>query len=76
MATLLSVGASVLVSDIDVVYVRNPFQYLHRDSDVEGTTDGWNPATAYVRAAAPLDGPPHPCWWIPRIPWASAFAFL
>ena len=47
IGALLSVGASVLVSDIDVVYVRNPFHYLYRDSDVEGTTDGWDAPTAY-----------------------------
>ena len=47
IGALLSVGASVLVSDIDVIYVQDPFRFLHRDSDVEGTTDGWDAATAY-----------------------------
>ena len=47
IGAILSVGASVLVSDIDVIYVRNPFEHLYRDSDVEGTTDGWDAATAY-----------------------------
>ena len=36
------------MSDIDVVYVQDPFRYLHRDTDVEGTTDGWDAATAYL----------------------------
>lgn len=44
---ILSVGASVLVTDIDVVYIQDPFKFLYRDSDIEGTTDGWDPATAY-----------------------------
>ncbi|KAL1519284.1 hypothetical protein AB1Y20_022813 [Prymnesium parvum] len=47
IGTILSVGASVLVSDIDVVYIQDPFRFLYRDSDVEGTTDGWDAATAY-----------------------------
>jgi hypothetical protein len=47
MGELLGAGASVLVTDIDVVYVQDPFRYLHRDSDLEGTTDGWDAATAY-----------------------------
>ena len=37
----------MLVTDIDVVYVQDPFRYLHRDSDLEGTTDGWDAATGY-----------------------------
>ena len=47
MGELLGAGASVLVTDIDVVYVQDPFRYLHRDSDLEGTTDGWDAATGY-----------------------------
>ena len=43
----LTTGCSVLMSDIDVVYLRNPFDYLHRDSDIEGTTDGWDDGSAY-----------------------------
>ena len=41
----------MLLSDVDVVYMRNPFQmspaFLHRDSDVEAMTDGWSDETAY-----------------------------
>ena len=47
IGAVLSVGASALVTDIDVVYVQDPFRFFWRDSDVEGTTDGWDPATAY-----------------------------
>ncbi|KAJ1637086.1 nucleotide-diphospho-sugar transferase, partial [Pavlovales sp. CCMP2436] len=41
----LKVGANVLLSDVDVVYLRNPLQlapvgYLHRDADVEAMSDG------------------------------------
>ena len=47
----------------DVVYVQDPFKYLHRDSDLEGTTDGWDAATAYgwteqARLARTHGGPP------------------
>lgn len=41
IGSILSVGASVLVTDIDVVYIQDPFRYLYRDSDLEGTNDGW-----------------------------------
>ena len=43
----LSIGCSVLMSDIDVVYLQNPFLFLHNDADVEGTTDGWDDGSAY-----------------------------
>ena len=43
----LSTGCSVLMSDIDVVYLQNPFLFIHHDSDVEGTTDGWDDGSAY-----------------------------
>lgn len=43
----LTIGCSVIMSDIDVVYLQNPFLFLHRDSDVEGTTDGWDDGSAY-----------------------------
>lgn len=34
-------------SDVDIVTLQNPFDHLYRDSDVEGMTDGFDPATAY-----------------------------
>ncbi|PKA51347.1 rhamnogalacturonan II specific xylosyltransferase [Apostasia shenzhenica] len=43
----LQLGYSVLLSDIDIVYLQNPFDHLHRDSDVESMSDGHNNMTAY-----------------------------
>ncbi|XP_044474789.1 arabinosyltransferase RRA3-like [Mangifera indica] len=43
----LQLGYSVLLSDVDIVYLQNPFDYLYRDSDVESMTDGHNNRTAY-----------------------------
>lgn len=43
----LALGWNVLLSDVDVVIVQDPFQYLYRDSDVEGMTDGYDDGTAY-----------------------------
>lgn len=40
-------GYSVLLSDVDIVYLQNPFSYLHRDCDVESMTDGFDNVTAY-----------------------------
>lgn len=47
----LELGYSVLLSDVDVITLQNPFQHLFRDSDVESMSDGWDNATAY---GAPL----------------------
>jgi len=43
----LQLGYSVLLSDVDIVYLQNPFDYLSRDSDVESMSDGHNNMTAY-----------------------------
>ena len=43
----LQLGYAVLLSDVDIVTLQNPFGHLYRDSDVEGMSDGWNNATAY-----------------------------
>ena len=43
----LQLGYSVLLSDIDIVYLQNPFDHLYRDSDVESMSDGHNNYTAY-----------------------------
>ncbi|KAK8518896.1 hypothetical protein V6N13_017838 [Hibiscus sabdariffa] len=43
----LQLGYSVLLSDIDILYLRNPFNHLYRDSDVESMTDGHGNMTAY-----------------------------
>ncbi|KAF9675993.1 hypothetical protein SADUNF_Sadunf09G0092000 [Salix dunnii] len=43
----LQLGYSVLLSDVDIVYLQNPFHYLYRDSDVESMSDGHNNMTVY-----------------------------
>lgn len=43
----LQLGYSVLLSDVDIIYLQNPFDYLYRDSDVESMSDGHNNMTAY-----------------------------
>ncbi|KAJ8767169.1 hypothetical protein K2173_013566 [Erythroxylum novogranatense] len=43
----LVLGYSVLLSDVDIVYLQNPFSHLYRDSDVESMSDGHNNMTAY-----------------------------
>ncbi|GER50387.1 nucleotide-diphospho-sugar transferase family protein [Striga asiatica] len=43
----LVMGYGVLLSDVDIVYLQNPFDYLYRDSDVESMTDGHDNYTAY-----------------------------
>ena len=45
----ISAGCAVLLSDVDVVWLQNPFTLpsLYRDVDVEGMTDGWDDVTAY-----------------------------
>ena len=53
MGELLGAGASVLVTDIDVVYVQDPFRYLHRDSDLEGAAAGWRRWPPSVATALP-----------------------
>ena len=47
LKAFVSVGASVLLTDTDVVYLSNPFAALHRDSDVESMSDGWDAQTAF-----------------------------
>ena len=43
----LELGYGVLLSDVDIVTLANPFDNLVRDSDVESLSDGWDDATAY-----------------------------
>lgn len=43
----MQLGYSVLLSDIDIVFLQNPFDHLYRDSDVEGMSDGFDERTAY-----------------------------
>lgn len=60
LAEMLSIGVSVLLSDVDVVVLSDPFVALHRDTDVEGMTDGWDDASAYGFVhTLPLAGSAH-----------------
>ncbi|XP_024971671.1 arabinosyltransferase RRA3-like isoform X2 [Cynara cardunculus var. scolymus] len=43
----LQLGYSVLLSDVDIVYIQNPFDHIYRDSDVESMSDGHDNMTAY-----------------------------
>jgi len=43
----LMLGWAVLLSDIDICVLQDPFKHLYRDSDVEGMSDGYDPHTAY-----------------------------
>ncbi|XP_073156395.1 arabinosyltransferase RRA3-like [Henckelia pumila] len=43
----LQLGYGVLLSDVDIVYLQNPFDHLYRDSDVESMSDGHSNMTAY-----------------------------
>ncbi|VVA95323.1 unnamed protein product [Arabis nemorensis] len=43
----LQLGYSVLLSDVDILFLQNPFSHLYRDSDVESMSDGHDNQTAY-----------------------------
>ncbi|KAG2449198.1 hypothetical protein HYH02_005945 [Chlamydomonas schloesseri] len=43
----LTLGYSVLLSDVDIVTLKNPFDHLYRDEDVEALSDGYDEQTAY-----------------------------
>eukprot|EP00899_Mesostigma_viride_P005546 jgi/Mesvir1/14993/Mv14652-RA.1 len=43
----LLLGYDVLLSDVDIVVISNPFPYLVGDSDVEGLSDGFDDKTSY-----------------------------
>ena len=38
---------SVLLSDVDILTLKNPFDHLYRDEDVEALSDGFDKQTAY-----------------------------
>ena len=40
-------GCSVLLTDTDVAWMRNPFPFLYRDADVESMSDGWDNSSAH-----------------------------
>lgn len=48
----LSLGYSVLLSDVDIIFLQDPFPHLYKDSDVESMSDGWDNSTAYGRLLA------------------------
>lgn len=41
----LVLGYSILLSDVDIVYLQNPFDHLYRDCNLESTTDGFDNGT-------------------------------
>lgn len=52
----ISTGTSVLLSDVDIVWMQDPFasgtggtneRMIYRDADVEGMTDGWDDLSSY-----------------------------
>ncbi|XP_074573373.1 arabinosyltransferase RRA2-like [Curcuma longa] len=43
----LQLGYSILLSDVDIIYLQNPFDHLYRDCDVESMSDGHSNMTAY-----------------------------
>jgi len=47
LVDFLSIGCSVLLSDVDVIWLYDPFPFLYKDTDVEGMTDGWDEPTSY-----------------------------
>ncbi|KAF5830027.1 nucleotide-diphospho-sugar transferase-domain-containing protein [Dunaliella salina] len=44
----IQLGYNTLITDMDLVYLQNPFNHLHRDADIEVQTDGFD-ETAYGR---------------------------
>lgn len=46
LKTFLQLRYHVLITDMDLVYMKNPFDHLHRDADIEIQTDGYD-ETAY-----------------------------
>mmetsp|Transcript_6937 Transcript_6937/g.11803 ORF Transcript_6937/g.11803 Transcript_6937/m.11803 type:complete len:388 (-) Transcript_6937:991-2154(-) len=43
----VELGWAVLLSDVDIAVLQNPFESLYRDSDVEGMSDGFDERGAY-----------------------------
>lgn len=51
---ILQLGYHVFVMDTDIVLLRNPFDDLVRDSDVEALSDGWSKDTILGKSAHDL----------------------
>mgnify|MGYP001804452429 CR=1 FL=1 len=49
----LTLGYSVLLSDVDVLVVQDPFQFLYRDTDVESLSDVFDDRSAYGKIPDP-----------------------
>lgn len=45
---VLKLGYNLMLSDVDIVVLQNPFDHLVRDEDVEGLSDGFDPNTGTV----------------------------
>lgn len=43
----LKLGWNVLLCDVDVLVLQDPFKHLYKDHDVEGMSDGFDEPTAY-----------------------------
>mmetsp|Transcript_8153 Transcript_8153/g.21733 ORF Transcript_8153/g.21733 Transcript_8153/m.21733 type:complete len:470 (+) Transcript_8153:193-1602(+) len=50
----IQLGYNTLITDMDLVYLQNPFSHLHRDADIEVQTDGFDD-TAYGRLGSVND---------------------
>jgi len=62
----LNLGYAVLLSDVDIIVLRNPFDHLFKDSDVESMSDGWNNQTAYGMLL--ITPPPPETLWVRNAP--------
>ena len=55
VAGLLAKHYSVLISDLDLVYIQNPFDHLHRDADIEVQSDGFSTDWAFGKLSGVHD---------------------
>lgn len=51
----IATGTAVLITDLDLVYVQNPFAHLRRDADIEGQTDGFSEKWSHGQLAGVTD---------------------
>ncbi|GLC37586.1 hypothetical protein PLESTB_001670700 [Pleodorina starrii] len=42
LQTSLQLGHHTMITDMDLVYISNPFDELHRDADIESSSDGFD----------------------------------
>lgn len=57
LAEVLAAGVHVLLTDTDILFLDNPFCWLHRDSDIESQTDGGDGRQSYGWGEV-IDEPP------------------